>query len=40
MPTVSNVRTEPQYWLAVPEHLWDSNREEFTLPTAADMETR
>ena len=40
MPTVSNVRAEPRYWPAVPERLWDSIREEFTLPTAAEMETR
>ena len=39
MPTVSNVRAEPHYWPAVPEQVWDSIREEFTLPTAADMET-
>ena len=40
MPTVSNVRAEPHYWPAVPEQVWDSIREEFTLPTAADMETQ
>ncbi len=39
MPTVSNVRAEPHYWPAVPEQVWDSIREEFTLPTAANMET-
>ncbi|WP_142060370.1 hypothetical protein [Pseudarthrobacter sp. B4EP4b] len=38
MPTVSNVRAEPRYWPAVAERLWDSLREEFTLPTAAEME--
>jgi hypothetical protein len=38
MPTVSNVRAEPHYWPAVPEQVWDSIREEFTLPTAADTE--
>jgi hypothetical protein len=31
------VRAE-RFWLAVPEHIWDSIREEFTLPTAADLE--
>jgi hypothetical protein len=29
-----------RFWPAVPEHIWDSIREEFTLPTAADLETR
>jgi hypothetical protein len=38
MPTASNVRAE-RFWPAVPEHIWDSIREEFTLPTAADLET-
>lgn len=38
MPTASNVRAEPHYWPAVPERLWDSIREEFTLPTSADLE--
>jgi hypothetical protein len=38
MPTASNVRAE-RFWLAVPEHICDSIREEFTLPTAADLET-
>jgi len=38
MPTASNVRAEPRYWPAVPERIWDSIREEFTLPTAADLE--
>ncbi|CCQ46211.1 putative uncharacterized protein [Pseudarthrobacter siccitolerans] len=28
-----------RFWPAVPEHIWDSIREEFTLPTAADLET-
>jgi hypothetical protein len=32
------VRAE-RFWPAVPEHIWDSIREEFTLPTAAAMET-
>jgi hypothetical protein len=27
-----------RFWPAVPEHIWDSIREEFTLPAAADME--
>ena len=36
MPTVSNVRAKPHYWPAVPEQVWISNREEFTLPTAAE----
>ncbi|KRE65432.1 hypothetical protein ASG79_13740 [Arthrobacter sp. Soil761] len=27
-----------RFWPAVPEHIWDSIREEFTLPTAADLE--
>ncbi|WP_461188606.1 hypothetical protein [Arthrobacter sp. Z4-13] len=40
MPTVSNVRAEPRYWPAVPEQVWDGIGEEFTLPTAAEMETR
>jgi hypothetical protein len=38
MPTASNVKVE-RFWPAVPEHIWDSIREEFTLPTAADLET-
>ena len=38
MPTASNVKAE-RFWPAVPEHLWDSIREEFTLPTGADLET-
>ena len=38
MPTASNVRAEPHYWPAVPDRSWDSIREEFTLPTAADLE--
>jgi hypothetical protein len=37
MPTALNVRAE-RFWPAVPEHIWDSIREEFTLPTAADLE--
>lgn len=37
MPTASNVKAE-RFWPAVPEHIWDSIREEFTLPTAADLE--
>lgn len=37
MPTASNVRAE-RFWPAVPEAIWDSIREEFTLPTAADLE--
>jgi hypothetical protein len=39
MPTASNVRAEPHYWPAVPERIWDSIREEFTLPTASDLDT-
>tara|TARA_R100000935_G_scaffold42468_1_gene64392 strand:+ start:178 stop:582 length:405 start_codon:yes stop_codon:yes gene_type:complete len=31
------VRAE-RFWPAVPELVWDSIREEFTLPTAADLE--
>ena len=38
MPTASNVKAE-RFWPVVPEHIWDSIREEFTLPTAADLET-
>lgn len=38
MPTASNVKAE-RFWPAVPEHIWDSIREEFSLPTAADLET-
>lgn len=38
MPTASNVKAE-RFWPAVPEHIWNSIREEFTLPTAADLET-
>ncbi|MET3172774.1 UNVERIFIED_ORG: hypothetical protein ABIB52_000602 [Arthrobacter sp. UYCu721] len=38
MPTASNVKVE-RFWPAVPERIWDSIREEFTLPTAADLET-
>ncbi len=38
MPTASNVRAE-RVWPAVPEHIWESIREEFTLPTAIDMDT-
>ena len=38
MPTASSVLAE-RFWPAVPEHIWDSIREEFTLPTAADLET-
>ena len=30
MPTAWNVRAE-KFWPAVPEHIWDSIREEFTL---------
>ncbi|MET3934931.1 hypothetical protein [Arthrobacter sp. OAP107] len=37
MPTASNVRAE-RFWPAVPERIWDSIREEFTLPTASDLE--
>ncbi|WP_251036781.1 hypothetical protein [Arthrobacter sp. ISL-28] len=37
MPTASNVRAE-RFWPAVPERIWDSIREEFTLPTTADLE--
>lgn len=37
MPTASNVRAE-RFWPAVPEHIGDSVREEFTLPTATDLE--
>ncbi|MFF1880322.1 hypothetical protein ACFVVC_02470 [Pseudarthrobacter sp. NPDC058196] len=38
MPTASSVLAE-RFWPAVPEHVWNSIREEFTLPTAADLET-
>ncbi|MFJ5695929.1 hypothetical protein ACIP9X_19030 [Arthrobacter sp. NPDC093125] len=38
MPTALNVKAE-RFWPAVPEYIWDSIREEFTLPTAADLET-
>ena len=38
MPTASNVKAE-RFWPAVPEHIWDSIREEFTLRTAADQGT-
>lgn len=38
MATALNVKAE-RFWPAVPEHIWDSIREEFTLPTAADLET-
>ena len=38
MLTASNVKAE-RFWPAVPEHIWNSIREEFTLPTAADLET-
>jgi hypothetical protein len=38
MPTALSVLAEPHYWPAVPERIWDSIREEFTLPTAADLE--
>lgn len=37
MPTASNVRAE-KFWPAVPERIWDSIREEFTLPAAAELE--
>jgi hypothetical protein len=37
MPTALNVKAE-RFWPAVPEHIWDSIREEFTLPAAADLE--
>ncbi len=37
MPTASNVRAE-RFWPAVPDRIWDSIREEFTLPTAPDLE--
>jgi hypothetical protein len=33
-----NVKAEPHYWPAVPERIWDSIREEFTLPRVADLE--
>ncbi|QHK19794.1 hypothetical protein GU243_08680 [Pseudarthrobacter psychrotolerans] len=39
MPTALSVLAEPHYWPAVPERIWDSIREEFTLPTAADLES-
>ena len=38
MPTASNVKAE-RFWPAVRDHIWDSIREEVTLPTAADLET-
>ncbi|AOT04693.1 hypothetical protein [Arthrobacter sp. U41] len=28
-----------RFWPAVPERIWDSIREEFTLPAAADLES-
>lgn len=37
MPTASSVRAE-KFWPAVPERIWDSIREEFTLPAAAELE--
>jgi hypothetical protein len=37
MPTALNVKAE-RFWPAVPEPIWDSIREEFTLPAAADLE--
>ena len=39
MPIVPNVRAEPHCRPAVPEPIWDSNREGFTLPAPAEMET-
>ncbi|MGF4046241.1 hypothetical protein ACX800_22400 [Paenarthrobacter nitroguajacolicus] len=38
MPTASNVRAE-RFWPAVPEHIWDSIREEFTLSPVSELET-
>ncbi|MDQ0672830.1 hypothetical protein QFZ36_000391 [Pseudarthrobacter siccitolerans] len=38
MPTASAVKAE-RFRPAVPEHVWDRIREEFILPTAADLET-
>jgi hypothetical protein len=39
MPTASSALAE-RFWPAVPEHIWDSIRKEFTLPTAAHLETQ
>jgi hypothetical protein len=38
VPTALNAKAE-RFWPAVPEHIWDSIRGEFTLPTATDLET-
>lgn len=38
MPTASSVLAE-RFWPAVPDHIWDSIREEFTLPTATELES-
>jgi hypothetical protein len=40
MPTASNARAEPHYWPAVPEHIWDSIREEFTMPPVSEPEAQ
>lgn len=37
MPTASSVLAEC-FWPAIPDHIWDNIREEFTLPTSADLE--
>ncbi|MEO3931427.1 hypothetical protein WMO79_01250 [Micrococcaceae bacterium Sec7.4] len=37
MATASSALAE-RFWPAVPERIWDSIRDEFTLPTAADLE--
>lgn len=31
--------TASRFWPAVPEQIWDSIRDEFTLPTAADLQS-
>ncbi|MNR51585.1 hypothetical protein D3C85_1712750 [compost metagenome] len=37
MPTASNVRAK-RFWPAVPDHIWDSIREEFILPDVSELE--
>ena len=39
MPTASSVLAE-RFWPAVPEHIWDSIREEFTLQPVSELEAR
>lgn len=31
--------TVPRFWPAVPEHIWDLIRDEFTFPTAEDLQS-